>query len=92
MPATNGKPVPSGHKGSGTFWMAMWNIINGRGERLKQLAAGLAQMGISMAVLTEAKFVNNQYPKNGCRVHNHEPKGGKQCPVRCGSRVEGEQP
>jgi hypothetical protein len=31
--------------------------------RLKQVAAGLAQMGIGVAVLTETKFVDNRYPK-----------------------------
>jgi hypothetical protein len=30
---------------------------------LKQAAAGLAQMGIGVAVLTEMKFVNDWYPK-----------------------------
>jgi hypothetical protein len=43
--------------------MATWNIIDGRGGRLKQAAAGLAQMGIGVVVLTETKFANNQYPK-----------------------------
>jgi hypothetical protein len=43
--------------------MATWNILNRRGGRLKQAAAGLAQMGIGLAVLTETKFINNQYPK-----------------------------
>jgi hypothetical protein len=63
MPATNGNPAPSGQKGSGKFRMAMWNIINRRGGRLKQAAAGLAQMGIGVAVLTETKFVDDRYPK-----------------------------
>ncbi len=30
---------------------------------MTQVAAGLAQMGIGMAVLTEMTFVNNWYPK-----------------------------
>ncbi len=30
---------------------------------MKQAAAGLAQMGIGVAVLTKTKFVNDQYPK-----------------------------
>ncbi len=30
---------------------------------MKQEAAGLAQMGIGVAVLTETKFVNDPYPK-----------------------------
>jgi hypothetical protein len=43
--------------------MATWNIINRRGGRLKQVAAGLAQMGIRVAVLTKTKFVDDRYPK-----------------------------
>jgi hypothetical protein len=35
----------------------------GGGGRLKQVAAGLAQTGIGVAVLTEMKFVDNWYPK-----------------------------
>jgi hypothetical protein len=42
--------------------MATWNIVNGRGWRLKQAAPGLAQMGIGVAGLTETKFVNDWYP------------------------------
>jgi hypothetical protein len=63
MPATNGNPAPSGQEGSRTFWIATWNIVDGRGGRLKQVAAGLVQMGIGVAVLTETKFVNGWYPK-----------------------------
>jgi hypothetical protein len=63
MPATNGYPAPSVQEGSGTFRMTTWNIVNGRGGRLKQAAAGLAQMGIGVAVLTKTKFVNDRYPK-----------------------------
>jgi hypothetical protein len=63
MPATDRNPVPSGQESSGTFWMATWNIVDGRGGRLKQAAAGLAQMRIGMVVLTETKFVDNWYPK-----------------------------
>jgi hypothetical protein len=63
MPATNGNPAPSGQEGSGTFWMATWNMVDGRVMRLKQAATGLAQMGIGVAVLTETKFVDDWYPK-----------------------------
>jgi hypothetical protein len=63
MPATNGNPAPSGKESSGTFRMAMWKIVNRRRGRLKQVAAGLAQMGIGVAVLTETKFIDDQYPK-----------------------------
>jgi hypothetical protein len=59
MPATNGNPAPSGQEGSGTFRMATWNIVDGRGGRLKQAAAGLVQVGIGVAVLTKMKFVND---------------------------------
>jgi hypothetical protein len=31
--------------------------------RLKQAAAGLAQMGIELAIMTETKFVDDRYPK-----------------------------
>jgi hypothetical protein len=63
MSATNGNPAPAGQEDSGTFWMAMWDIIDGRGGRLKQMAAGLAQMGIGVVVLTEKKIVGDWYPK-----------------------------
>jgi hypothetical protein len=43
--------------------MATWNIVDGKGGRLKQVAAALAQMGIEVAVLTETKFVDDWYPK-----------------------------
>jgi hypothetical protein len=43
--------------------MATWNIVNRRGGRLKQMAAGWAQMGIGVAVLTETKFVDDRHPK-----------------------------
>ncbi len=63
MPATDRNPAPSGQEGSGTFWIATWNIVNKREGKLKQAAAGMVQMGIGVAVLTETKFVNNWYPK-----------------------------
>jgi hypothetical protein len=62
MPATNRNLAPSGQEGSGTFQMAMWNIVDGRGGRLKQVAAGRVQMGIGV-VLTETKFIDDWYPK-----------------------------
>jgi hypothetical protein len=43
--------------------MARWNIVDGRGGRLKQVATGLAQIGIGVAVLTETKFLDDRYPK-----------------------------
>ncbi len=63
MPATYKNLAPSGQEGSGTIQMGTWNILNWRGRRLKQAAAGLAQLGIGMAVLTETKFVDNWHPK-----------------------------
>jgi hypothetical protein len=63
MPETNKNLAPSSQEGSGTFWMAMWNIVNGKGGRLKQAATGLAQVGIGVAVLREMKLVDDQYPK-----------------------------
>jgi hypothetical protein len=59
MPATNRNLAPSGQEGSGTFRMATWKIIDGRGGRLKQGADGMAQMGIGMAVLMETKFIDD---------------------------------
>jgi hypothetical protein len=43
--------------------MATWNIVDGRGGRLKQVATGLAQMGIGLVALTETKLVNNEHPQ-----------------------------
>jgi hypothetical protein len=37
-------------------------LLTGGGGRLKQVAAGLAQMRIGVAVLTEMKFVNGWHP------------------------------
>ena len=44
--------------GSGTFRMATWYIVDGKGGRLAQAAAGLAQMGVDIAVLQKTKFVD----------------------------------
>ena len=55
--------TPSQPKGSGTFWMATWNIVNGRRGRLTQAAAGLAQMRVGLVVLTETKLANDRHPK-----------------------------
>jgi hypothetical protein len=43
--------------------MGTWNIVNRRGGRLKQVAAGLGQMGMGVAVLMKKKFVDSRYPK-----------------------------
>ena len=48
---------------SGTFRMATWNIVDGKGGILTQAAAGLAQMGVDIAVLQETKIVNEKYTK-----------------------------
>jgi hypothetical protein len=63
MPAIDDNAVPSQPEGSRTFWMVMWNIINGRGGRLTQAAAGMAQIGIGLAVLMETKIVDDRHPK-----------------------------
>jgi hypothetical protein len=47
--------------------MGTWNILDWRGRRLKQAAAGLVQMGIGVAVLTETQFVDNRHPKMAAR-------------------------
>jgi hypothetical protein len=56
--------APSLPEGSGTFRMATWNIVDGRGGRLTQAAAGLAQMGVGLAVLTETKLVDDRHHKS----------------------------
>jgi hypothetical protein len=38
-------------------------IVDGRGGRMTHAAAGLAQMGVGLAVLTETKLVDNKHPK-----------------------------
>ena len=43
--------------------MATWNIVDGRRGRLAQAAAGLAQMRVGLAVLTETKLVDDRHPK-----------------------------
>ena len=63
MLAPDDTPAPSPPKGSGTFRMATWNIVDGRGGRLMQAAAGLVQMKVVLAVLTETKLVDDRHPK-----------------------------
>ena len=60
MVGTWAPPQPGGSR---TFRMATWNVVDGNGGRLKQAAAGLAQMGVDVAVLTETKLVDGKYPK-----------------------------
>jgi len=43
--------------------MATWNIVDVRGGRLTQAAAGLAQMMVGLAVLTETKLIDDRHPK-----------------------------
>ncbi len=45
MPAINDNAVPSQPEGSRTFWMATWNIVNGRGGRLTQAAGAWRKLG-----------------------------------------------
>ncbi len=63
MQAADDIPAPSQPEGSGTFWMVTWNIVDGRGRRLTQAAAGLAQMRVGLVVLTETKLVDDRHPK-----------------------------
>ena len=63
MLAMDDNLAPSKPEGSGTFRMATWNIVDGRGGRMTQAAAGLAQMGVGLAVLTETKLVDSRHPK-----------------------------
>ena len=67
MSAMDDNSTPSQLEGSGTFQMATYNIVDGRRGRLRQAAAGLAQMGVGLAVLTETKLVDNQQPKTASR-------------------------
>ena len=41
--------------------MAAWNIVDRKGGRLTQAAAGLAQMGVHIAVFQETKILNKKY-------------------------------
>jgi len=63
MLAMDDNSTPSLPEGSGTFRMATWNIVDGRRGRLAQAAAGLAQMKVGLAVLTETKLVDERHPK-----------------------------
>ena len=63
MLAMDDNSAPSSPEGSGTFRMATWNIVDGRRGRLAQAAAGLAQMRVGLAVLTETKLVDDRHPK-----------------------------
>ena len=63
MLAMDDNSAPSKPEGSGSFRMATWNIVDGRGGRMTQAAAGLAQMGVGLAVLMETKLVDNRHPK-----------------------------
>ena len=60
MVDTQAPPKPGGSR---TFRLAMWNVVDGNGGRLKQAATGLAQMGVDVAVLTETKLVDGKHPK-----------------------------
>ena len=62
--------------------MTTWNIVDGRGGRMTQAAAGLAQMRVGLAVLTEMKLVDD-------RVFYHELEGGERAPRGCCAYVEG---
>ena len=53
--------MPPQPGGSGTFQMAMWNIVDGKGGKLAQAAAGLVQMGVDISVLQEKKCVDKNY-------------------------------
>jgi hypothetical protein len=48
--------------GCGTFSVVAWNIRCGRNAGLASAAKGLAQMGVDVAVLTETKITDDQYP------------------------------
>ena len=62
MLAMDNDSTPSKPEGSGTFWMATWNIVDGRRGRLAQAAAGLAQMRVGLVVLMEMKLVDDIHP------------------------------
>ena len=63
MLAMDDNSTPSKPEGSETFRMVTWNIVDGRRGRLAQVAAGLAQMRVGLAVLMETKLVDNRHPK-----------------------------
>ena len=62
-PASMDSLTPPQPGGSRTFQLATWNIVKGKGGRLAQAAAGLAQMGVDIAVLQETKLFNKKYTK-----------------------------
>ncbi len=80
MLAMDNNSAPSKPEGSGTFRIATWNIVDGRGGRMTHAAAGLAQMGVGLAVLTETKLVDDRHPKT---------EGGERAPRGCRAYVEG---
>jgi hypothetical protein len=58
--STSSSPPVSG--GYGTFLVAAWNIRCGRNAGLASAAKGLAQMGVTVAVLMEMKITDDHYP------------------------------
>jgi hypothetical protein len=54
--------APPSSGGCGTFSVAAWNICCGRNAGLASAAKGLAQMGATVAVLTEINITDDCYP------------------------------
>jgi hypothetical protein len=48
--------------GSGAFTLAAWNIRCGRDGGLSSAAKGLAQIGVSLAILMETKVTDDHHP------------------------------
>jgi hypothetical protein len=67
--------------GCGTFSVAAWNIHCGRNAGLASAAKGLAQMGVTVAVLTEMKITDDCYP--------HFLSGFKVLSSKAASRYQG---
>jgi hypothetical protein len=52
-------PLPGG---SGAFTLTAWNICCRHNAGLSSAAKGLAQMGVSLAILTETKVMDDRHP------------------------------
>ena len=69
--------APLQPRGSGTFRIATWNIVDGR-RGLAAAAKGMDQMGVGNTLLTKTKIVNKRYTQS---------TSGYQ--VRCSKAVSG---
>ena len=92
MLALDDTPAPSQPEGSGTFKMATWNIVDGRGGTIdassRRLGADEGWLGGADGEETGQR----QTPQNHLWVFYHVLKGGERAPRRGRAHVEGKQP